>query len=106
MVAERPGGRDGGGDDLRAELPEAAAVEQAGDGALDAVPAVAVGAVGEQARRRDAPEAADAVHGDRADRVVDLELALDEDDGADHDEAGDDADDEGADRGRRRRTAR
>ena len=38
------------------------------------------------------------MHGDRADRVVDLELALDEDDGADHDEAGDDADDEGADR--------
>ena len=58
------------------------AVEQAADGARDAVEAVTVGAVGEQAERDHAPQAVDAVDGRRADRVVDLELALDEDDRA------------------------
>ncbi len=49
------------------------------------VPAGAVLAVGEDADGRHAEEAADAVHRDRADRVVDAPL-LDEDDRFDHDD--------------------
>ena len=49
----------------------AVAVEQALDVAGDAVPADAVGAVGEEPDREHAPRAAHAVHRDRAARVVD-----------------------------------
>ena len=64
------------------------------DGAVDAVEAGAVGAVGEQAEGDHAPQAVDAVDRDGADRVVDLEHALDEDDRADDEQAGDGADDD------------
>jgi hypothetical protein len=74
------------------------AVEQAGDalrradaevlGRADAVPALAVAAVREQADREEAPGAVDAVDADRADRVVDLDL-VEEADGPDDQHAGD-----------------
>ena len=66
-------------DQLRHELA-GIAVEQAGDVAGHAVPGAAVVAlaVGEQADRDDAPDAVGAVHRDRADRIVDLQHALDE----------------------------
>ena len=73
---------------------------------VGAVPAGAVAAVGEDADGEHAEDAADAVDGDGADRVVDLELALDEEHRLDHEDAGDDADDRGRPRVRRRRTAR
>src|SRR2546422_3123398 len=41
------------------------AVEQAPHGAVDAVPAVTIGAVGEQAEREDSPQPTRSVHGDR-----------------------------------------
>ena len=77
---------------LGAELA-GVAPEQALD-ALDvgAVPAGAVAAVGEQADGEHAERAVDAVHGDGAHRVVDLQLALDEEHGLDDEHAGDGAD--------------
>jgi hypothetical protein len=71
---------DGLGDEL---LPaEGDVVEDAGDArvggelvGLGDVPAGAVGAVGEDADGQHAEGAADAVHGDGADRVVDLPCA-------------------------------
>ena len=98
--------------DLGAELaPAVTAVDDAGD-ALGgrvrhdgAVPAGAVLAVGEDADGEHAEDAADAVHGDGADRVVDLELrSMKNTDSIDED-AGDDADDRRRPRVRRRRTA-
>ena len=59
----------------------------------DAVPAGAVAAVGEDADGEHAEGAAHAVHRDRADRVVDLQLALDEEHRLDDEDTGDDADD-------------
>ena len=57
-----------------------------------AVPAAAVAAVGEDADGEHAEGAAHAVDGDGADRVVDLQLVLDEADGVDDEHAGDGAD--------------
>ena len=87
--AERPCRRNDDRDQLSDEL-SATAVEQAGDVAGDAVEAVTVGAVGEQAEGDHAPRAVDAVDGRGADRVVNLHDTLDEDDGADDKEASDD----------------
>ena len=61
----------------------------------DAVPAVAVGAVGEQAEREAAPGAVDAVDRDGADRIVDADL-VEEEHRFDHQDAGDQADEAGA----------
>ena len=80
-------------DCLRGELRRVA-VEQALDRAGHAVPAVAIGAVGEQADRQHAERAADAVHRDRADRIVDLQHAVDEEHRLDDQHAGDGADDD------------
>ena len=59
--------------------------------ANDAVPAGAVLAVGEDADRKHAPQAVDAVHGDRADRIVHAAL-VEEEHALDDDHAGDRAD--------------
>ena len=71
------------------------AVEQAGHRAGHAVPGAAVVAlaVGEEPDGDDAPDAVGAVHRDRADRVVQLQHALDELAREAHEHAGDQADD-------------
>ena len=66
----------------------------------------AVLAVGEEADGEHAEGAADAVDRDGADRIVDLQLALDEEHRLDDDDTGDDAEDRGRPTDRRRRTGR
>src|SRR5262249_55919374 len=77
--------------DTREKLAEVA-VQGAAHTAGDTVEALAVGAVGEDAERDDAPRAVDAVNGDRTDRVVYFERAFDEQCRADDEYAGDHAD--------------
>ena len=79
------------------------AVEQALDGAVDAVPLVAVGAVGEQAHRQHPPGAVDAVDRDGPAGVVDVGHVVeephpeaDQQPGDDSDHAGRPGGDEGA----------
>ena len=71
------------------------AVEQARDVARHAVPRAAVVAlaIGEEAHRDDAPDAVGAMNGDRADRIVHLQHALDELARDAHEHAGHEADD-------------
>src|SRR5437762_9592694 len=100
-VREREGHADqrAHADELRQELPRVA-VEEARDGAVDAVPAAAVVArpVGEEAHAEDAPEAASPGYRGRAHGVVDLHHALEELDAQADEHAGREADDRRADR--------
>src|SRR2546426_4967507 len=99
-LEEGPRGREDeheardGADDLRHELA-GSAVEETTHRALDAVEAVAVRAVGEEAEAQHAPRAVDAVDGDRADRIVDPHHRLDEHGGPTDEHTGDRADHEG-----------
>ena len=61
--------------ELRGELVQAAAEEKAAHGLRHAIEAEAAGAVGEETGGDHAPRAGRAVHGRRADRIVDV-LAL------------------------------
>src|SRR5450756_3154805 len=111
--AEGPDEADAGVDDLSAELTQRAVlatdgapVEQGGDDAphplKDAVPSDGLGgvrAVGEEPDGQDAPQAVEAVNGDRAAGVVDLGLLVEELDGVADDEPGDDADHDRGPRG-------
>src|ERR1043166_5861078 len=60
----------GHADQLRPELAQTAAVEQTFDGAGHAIPAVAVGAVGEQSERQATPRAVDTVNRDGPDAII------------------------------------
>src|SRR5581483_6629361 len=84
-------------DEFREELTHAAAIEQASHLAGDAVPAVAIGAVCEQAQRKAAPGAIDAVNGDGPHAIVNSDF-LKEEYGFDHENARDKAEDAGAGR--------
>src|SRR6267142_2899207 len=70
----------GDADQLRPELA-GVAVEESPHATSDTVRSVAISAVGKQTDRQNSPEAADAVHRARTDWVIDVKVALDEDDG-------------------------
>src|SRR5579883_2605026 len=85
-----------GADRLGCELPRVPE-EEALDWSVDVVEAPGgVAPVGKEPDRQHAPEAVGAVDRDRAHRVVDLELPLDEEDRFDHQDSGDQSDDAGA----------
>ena len=91
--AERPNDDHDAANELGYELTRVA-IEQAPDGSRDAVESITVGSVGEQAEGDESPQAVDAVNGRRTNRVVDLERALDEDDGQHDKDAGDQSDED------------
>src|SRR6267378_6844977 len=92
-------------DDLGNELARPA-VEQSAHRSLDAVEPVPVRPVGKEAHAEDAPGPARAVHGNRADRIVDLQRALDVEHGPAHEHAGDGADHERPEAGDERARSR
>ena len=86
-------------DELRHQLA-GISIEQAGDGAGNAIPGAAIvtGAVSEQADGEHTPESAGSVDRDGADWIVDFEVILNKGDAEADQHAGDEADDGGASR--------
>ena len=85
----------GHADELGRQLAEAAAVEEALDGAGDGVPTVAVGAVGEEARARQ-PQAPLTPWTEMAPTAIVNPDFVEEEDRLDDQDAGNQADEEGA----------
>src|SRR5271166_2327314 len=79
---------DGHANRLRDELASIAEQKSA-DRTGDSVPSLAIIAVGEYSERKRTPQPASAVDGDRTDRIVNPEVALQEDHEKDHQEARD-----------------